>query len=104
MNSLLARRQRAQDRLAAILGNRFQFRAVSGQQGDFGDLEGFEFNSERCGGFVHLWSDGACEYHLVDYVRGVEIIPITYRPLVTLGDDDEMLSVLGQAAADLVAS
>lgn len=104
MNSLLARRQRAQDQLAATLGNRFQFKAFSGQQGDFGDLEGFEFNSERCGGFVHLWSNGTCEYHLVDYVRGVEIIPITHHPLVTIADDDEVLSLLGQAVVNLVAS
>ena len=104
MNSLLARRQRAQCQLVAILGNRFQFKAISGKQGDFGDLEGFEFNSERCGGFFHLWSSGTCEVHLVDYVRGVEVIPITHRPLVTTADADEVLSALGQAAANLVAS
>jgi hypothetical protein len=54
MNSLLARCQRVQVQLADLLGNQFEFRMVSGQQGDFDELEGFEFNSERCGGFFHL--------------------------------------------------
>lgn len=104
MNSLLAQCQRAQVQLAAALGDQFQFKKVSARHGDFGDLEGFEFNSERCGGFVHLWSSGACEIHLVDYVRSVEVIPITLRLIATDADADEVLGVLGQTAAHLVAS
>jgi len=104
MNPLLARCQRAQAHLADILGGQFQYKVVSGQRGDFGDLEGFEFNSERCGGFLHLWSNGNCEYHLVDYIRSFEVIPITLRPLVTAADVDEVLEMLGQTAVQLVAS
>jgi hypothetical protein len=77
---------------------------VSGRQGDFGDLEGFEFNSERCGGFLYLWSSGNCEFHLVDYVRSVEVIPITQRMIATADDADELLSGLGRAAVHLVTS
>ncbi len=104
MNSLLARCQLAQAQLVATLGDQFEFKNVSGRQGDFGDLEGFEFNSERCGGFLHLWSSGNCEFHLVDYVRGVEVIPITLRMIVTAADADEVLSLLGHTALHLVAS
>lgn len=104
MNSLLARCRRAQAHLAATLGERFEFKNVSGKQGDFGDLEGFEFNSEQCGGFLYLWSSGYCEFHLVDYVRSIEVIPITLRVIATAEDADEVLSVLGQAAVHLNAS
>jgi hypothetical protein len=104
MNSLLARCQRAQVQLAAILGDQFEFKQVSGQRGDFGDLEGFAFNSERCGGFLYLWSSGNCEFHLVDYVRSVEVIPITQRMIATAADADEVLRLLGQTAVQLVAS
>lgn len=104
MNSLLARSQRAQVQLAATLGDQFEFKKVSGRQGDFGDLEGFEFNSERCGGFLYLWSSGNCEFHLVDYVRSVEVIPITQRMIATDADAHEVLSMLEQTAARLTAS
>ena len=104
MNSLLARCQRAQTQLAAALGDRFEFKSVSGRQGDFGDLEGFEFNSRQCGGFLHLWSAGNCEFHLVDYVRGVEVIPVTLRMVATADDVDEVLGVLSLATANVVAS
>jgi len=104
MNSLLAQCLRAQVQLAATLGDQFQLKKVSAQHGDFGDLEGFEFNSERCGGFFHLWSSGACEFHLVDYLRSVEVIPIRLRLLATDADADEIVGVLGQTAAHLVAS
>ena len=104
MNSLLARCRRAQVQLAEIVGDAFQFKTVSAQQGDFGDLEGFEFNSQRCGGFFYLWSEGSCEFHLVDYILGIEVIPITLRPLVNDADADDALSMLGRAAVHLVAS
>lgn len=103
MNSLLARCQRVQVQLAATIGDQFEFRQVSGRRGDFGDLEGFEFNSERCGGFLYLWSSGNCEFHLVDYAHSVEVIPITQRTIATTADADEVLSLLGQTALQLVA-
>lgn len=104
MNSLLARCQHAQVQLTATLGDQFEFKMVSGRQGDFGDLEGFEFNSERCGGFLYLWSSGNCEFHLVDFVRSVEVIPITQRMIATTADADEVLSLLGQTAVHLISS
>jgi hypothetical protein len=104
MNSLLARCQRAQAELAATLGNQYQFKQVSARHGDFGDLEGFEFNADRCGGFLYLWSSGNCEFHLVDYVRGVEVIPITLRMIATTADADEIVGLLGKAAVNLVTS
>jgi hypothetical protein len=104
MNSLLARRQRAQTQLAAALDHQFEFKSVSGRQGDFGDLEGFEFNSRQCGGFLHLWGDGSCEFHLVDYVRSIEVIPVTLRMVTTADDVDEVLAAIRHAAANLIAS
>lgn len=103
MISLRAQCQRAQAQLAATLGDRFEFRSVSGRQCGFGDLEGFEFNAEQCGGFLHLWSNGNCEFHLVDFVRSIEVIPITQRTIATAGDADEVLSVLSRTAVHLVA-
>lgn len=104
MNSLLGQCQRTQAQLAAALGDQFEFKMVSGRQGDFGDLEGFEFNSQRCGGFLHLWSSGNYEFHLVDYIRGVEVIPVTLRLVATAAGADEVLSLLGQAAGNLMAT
>ena len=103
MNDLLALSERAQAQLAAVIGDQFQFKKISGRRGDFGDLEGFEFNAERCGGFLHLWSDGNCEFHLVDYLRSVEVIPITLRKIATAADADEILGTLSQTASHLVA-
>ncbi len=103
MDDLLALSERAQAQLAAALSDRFQFKKISGRRGDFGDLEGFEFNAERCGGFLYFWSDGNCEFQLVDYVRSVEVIPFTRRMIATAADADEILGKLGQAALHLVA-
>jgi len=89
---------------AVTLGDEFQIKGVSGSHGDFGDLEGVEFNSERCGGFLYLWSCGTCKFHLVDYVRSVEVIPITQRLLAAAADTGDVLGMLGQTVVRLAAS
>lgn len=42
--------------------------------GDFGDLERVEFNSESLGGEIDFWSSGRIAIHLVDYTSGKELM------------------------------
>ena len=46
------------------------------KNGDFGDLNQIEFNSDCMGGVVDFWSNGYISLHLVDYLSGNELLNI----------------------------
>ncbi|RYZ19921.1 MAG: hypothetical protein EOO16_18470 [Chitinophagaceae bacterium] len=75
----------ARQHLTLLLGERFEIESVPIGSGDFGELDGFQFNSSEFGGFLYFWSSGVIEYHLVDYKSGVEIVPIT---LLNINEDE----------------
>ena len=50
------------------------------EKGDFGSLDQIEFNSEGKGGNIDFWSSGWVGIHLVDYVKGDELINLLMEP------------------------
>ena len=77
MTSYTDRSAWAKEHLSRLLGDGFEIESVPSGVGDFGSLDGFQFNSDRFGGFVYFWSSGNIEFHLVDYESGNEVVPIT---------------------------
>ena len=73
--------------MEAALGPKFEFKAISAEQGDFGDLEGIQFDSDHCGGFLYFWSSGSMQFHLFDYQSDTEVVPNTLESV----DTDEMV-------------
>jgi hypothetical protein len=50
------------------------------ERGDFGSLNQVEFNSEKQGGEIDFWSTGWLGIHLVDYIKGEEILNVFLEP------------------------
>ena len=50
------------------------------EKGDFGELNQIEFNSIEKGGCIDFWSSGWLFIHLVDFIKGVELINILLEP------------------------
>jgi len=75
----------------SLLGKEFEVKSIAAENGDFGDLDGFEFNSEIYGGFLYFWSSAILEYHLVNYKTGMEVIPITVKGIETEDSTEEIL-------------
>jgi len=71
----------------STLGSEFEYKGISAKQGDFGDLEGVQFDSDHCGGFLYFWSSGSIQCHLYDYQLDVEVILNTLEPM---GTDEEI--------------
>jgi len=76
--------------LESTLGSRFEYKSISAKQGDFGDLEGVQFDSDYCGGFLYFWSSGSIQYHLYDYKLDAEVILNTLEPI----GSDEAIQML----------
>lgn len=47
------------------------------QNGDFGNLQTVEFNSNEKGGYIDFWSLGCISYQIVDYIKEIEILEDT---------------------------
>jgi hypothetical protein len=71
--------------------DQFEVKNIKAEAGDFGDLRGFQFDSEKLGGFVYFWSSNYVEYHLVDYKLEVEITMLTSK--IIESDNDAMLEI-----------
>jgi len=50
------------------------------EKGDFGLLHQVEFNSDKRGGEIDFWSTGWLSVHLVDYIKGEELINVFLKP------------------------
>ena len=50
------------------------------EKGDFGALNQVEFNSKEKGGEIDFWSTGWLGVHLVDYVKGEELLNVFLEP------------------------
>lgn len=50
------------------------------EKGDFGELNQIEFNSKEKGGEIDFWSTGWLSIHLVDYIKGDELLNIFLEP------------------------
>jgi len=50
------------------------------EEGDFGSLNQVEFNTEKQGGEIDFWSSGWLGVHLVDYIKGEELINVFLQP------------------------
>lgn len=50
------------------------------EKGDFGDLNQVEFNSKEKGGEIDFWSTGWLGIHLVDYIKGEELLNVFLEP------------------------
>lgn len=77
MTAIDLRLKKAHAAFSAQFADAFQLKVISASNGDFGDLEGMQFDSDRCGGYLYFWSSGGIEYQLVDYEQGYEVVPIT---------------------------
>jgi hypothetical protein len=86
----------AQQQMEAALGPKFEFTAVSAEQGDFGDLEGIQFDSDHCGGFLYFWSSGSMQFHLFDYQSDTEVVPNTLESVDTREMVQEFVNFLIQ--------
>ena len=54
--------------------NEFEIKYKYFEQGDFGSLNQVEFNLPVKGGEVDFWSSGFLGIHLVDYLKGIELL------------------------------
>ncbi|HHG86369.1 MAG TPA: hypothetical protein ENJ82_16580 [Bacteroidetes bacterium] len=50
------------------------------KNGDFGDLNQVEFNSKERGGEIDFWSSGWLSVHLIDYIKGNELLNTLLKP------------------------
>ncbi|WP_177730462.1 hypothetical protein [Flavobacterium inviolabile] len=50
------------------------------EKGDFGSLNQVEFNAEKLGGEIDFWSTGWLGVHLVDYIKGKELLNVFLEP------------------------
>ena len=50
------------------------------EKGDFGELNQVEFNSKEKGGEIDFWSTGWLGVHLVDYMKGDELLNVFLEP------------------------
>ena len=64
---------------------------ISEKNGDFGDLEGAQFNSNEKGGYIYFWSSGYVSFQIVDYLIGEEIIKDT---LIEVKEDIQLNDIL----------
>lgn len=89
--------------LESTLGSKFEYKSVSAKQGDFGDLEGVQFDSDHCGGFLYFWSSGSIQYHLYDYRLDSEVILNTLDPMGTDEEIQVLVNSLIQKVNDIEA-
>ena len=87
----------------STLGSEFEYKGISAKQGDFGDLEGVDFDSDHCGGFIYFWSSGSIQYHLYDYKLDVEVILNTLEPMGTDEEIQVFINSLIQKVKDVEA-
>lgn len=52
----------------------YEVKNVTQTDNSMGDLLGFQFDSEKFGGYVYLWNSGFVGRQLLDYKTGEEII------------------------------
>ncbi|MDQ1813294.1 hypothetical protein RBA41_08260 [Massilia sp. CCM 9210] len=94
MTSIFSESRKALDDFEALFSDHFEMKRISASNGDFGELEGIQFDSAKRGGFLYFWSTGMIEYHLVDYEKGEEIIPVAARVVEKKDIEQEYLGVL----------
>ncbi|WP_227429538.1 hypothetical protein [Psychrobacter sp. I-STPA6b] len=63
------------DNIISLFGKTMEIDYVDGYDDNFGNLIGFQFNSDEFGGYIYFWSNGLSSYHLVNYFVGSEVIP-----------------------------
>jgi len=61
-------------KIESSLGVDFEFKYINEKNGDFGDLSGVQFDSEKMGGYIYFWSSGVVGYQLYDYFKDEEIV------------------------------
>jgi len=103
MTSYIDKSAWARQHLSRLLGDGFCIESVPGGAGDFGNLDGFEFNSDRFGGYLYFWSSGNIEFHLVDYESGNEVVPITLVGPTEYVATEDAIGVLVENIARLKA-
>ncbi len=54
-------------KLVGTLKDKFDIKYLSESNGDLGELEGVQFDSDSMGGYVYFWSSGYVGYQLMDY-------------------------------------
>ena len=59
---------------------RFEIKYKFFEEGDFGELNQVEFNSKEKGGEIDFWSTGWLGIHLVDYIKGDELLNVFLEP------------------------
>jgi hypothetical protein len=61
------------------LGN-YEIKYKFFEEGDFGSLNQIEFNNEQRGGNIDFWNSGWVGIHLVDYLKGDELMNLMIEP------------------------
>jgi len=60
--------------------NEYEIKYKFFDKGDFGSLNQVEFNSTEKGGEIDFWNTGWLGIHLVDYVKGQELLNVFIEP------------------------
>lgn len=63
------------------------------KDGDYGDLDQVEFNSNIMGGEIDFWSSGWLNVHLVNYTKNKELINILLSPDQHIEKDNFLLQI-----------
>lgn len=59
---------------------KYEVEYSSFEEGDLGFLDRVEFNCEQMGGGIDFWISGYISIHLVDYLKGEELMNIILEP------------------------
>ena len=75
------------DQLEDKLTPNYSLKYLKGK-GDFGELSGVQFDSDKKGGHIYFWSLGFYNFHLYDFEKDEDIIPDTHGKIL---DFDNLL-------------
>ena len=72
----------------------YEIKEISESDGDFGSLEGIQFDNSAKGGYIYFWEKGLMDFHLFEYRTNEEIVPTTMVEAKTLQDIQKNLKDL----------
>lgn len=72
--------------------DKYKFKYLSEKDGDFGDLEGVQIESEQIAGHIYFWSSGFYNFHLFDFRTEEDLIKDTHGQCT----EQELYNILNQ--------
>ena len=74
--------------------NKYEVKYISELNGDLGSIEGIDFDSQQCGGYLYFWSTGYVSFIFYDYCKDEEIIKDTLIESSNIDEVEENLKEL----------